>query len=99
MCKCVYVFKWSVSGDIIQIQQRGFHSGRHISEGWDLDLGAKYHILILLDNQDLLKLFSVLNKTLTSSLLLHIYGCLRKHFYLSFISVCANGCMEVLQSN
>ena len=49
MCKCVYVFKWSVSGDIIQIQQRGFHSGRHISEGWDLDLGAKYHILTLLE--------------------------------------------------
>ena len=48
-----------LQGDIIQIQQRGFHSGRHISEGWDLDLGAKYHILILLDNQDLLKLFSV----------------------------------------
>ena len=50
--QCVSVCTYSsevLQGDIIQIQQRGFHSGRHISEGWDLDLGAKYHILTLLE--------------------------------------------------
>ena len=76
MCVCVYVFKWSAWGDIIQIQQRGFHSGRHISEGWDLDLGAKYHILTLLNIQDLVELYSTKQDTDALSLFLHIYGCL-----------------------
>ena len=79
MLQCVGVCTYSsevLQGDIIQIQQRGFHSGRHISEGWDLDLGAKYHILTRLNIQDLVELYSTKQDTDALSLFLHIYGCL-----------------------